>query len=49
MNVNVLIAILVVICFLSLSALFIFWKTNKRLNKEKQKNQSGKNSFPKLR
>lgn len=32
MNTGILIVILVVICFLSLSALFIFWKTNKRLN-----------------
>ncbi len=46
MNVNVLIAILVVICFLSLSALFIFWKTNKRLNKEKQKINLEKTVFP---
>lgn len=46
MNVNVLIAILVVICFLSLSALFIFWKTNKRLNKEKQKINLKKTVFP---
>lgn len=46
MNVNVLIAILVVICFLSLSALFIFWKTNKRLNKEKQKINLEKKVFP---
>ena len=45
MNVNVLIAILVVICFLSLSALFIFWKTNKRLNKEKKINLE-KTVFP---
>ena len=49
MNTGILIAILVVICFLSLSALFIFWKTNKRLNKEKQKINLEKNSFPKLR
>ena len=46
MNVNVLIAILVVICSLSLSALFIFWKTNKRLNKEKQKINLKKTVFP---
>ena len=46
MNVSVLIAILVVICFLSLSALFIFWKTNKRLNKEKQKINLEKTVFP---
>ena len=49
MNTGILIAILVVICFLSLSALFIFWKTNKRLNKEKQKINLEKKSFPKLR
>lgn len=41
-----MIAILVVICFLSLSALFIFWKTNKRLNKEKQKINLEKTVFP---
>lgn len=46
MNVSVLIVILVVICFLSLSALFIFWKTNKRLNKEKQKINLEKTVFP---
>ncbi len=46
MNTGILIAILVVICFLSLSALFIFWKTNKRLNKEKQKINLEKTVFP---
>ena len=46
MNVNVLIAVLVLIWFLLLSALFIFWKTNKRLNKEKQKINLEKTVFP---
>lgn len=46
MNTGILIVILVVICFLSLSALFIFWKTNKRLNKEKQKINPEKTVFP---
>lgn len=45
MNTGILIVILVVICFLSLSALFIFWKTNKRLNKEKKINLE-KTVFP---